>query len=375
MRLGGFMKNLVADKNELIHVLDENGKETNVLENRKIVHEKGLWHNEVACVVINKRKQVLLQRRSKNKKSYPNCWALCAGHVVAYEDIKEAIVKEMREELVSEIKGDNIFLLLPKTKNEREDNKCFATCFCAFIDKPAEEFLRQKEEVEELRWFDFSDFKEMILTEKNCIFKNNEYYNNIIRELEKLFSDKNFNKKMDSITEKLEELDSRGNETGRIVTREFAHNFGIWHKAVSLFIINDKREVLLQLRSKSKIRNGGLWDISVSGHVLYNEDNFTALQRECFEESKYEIKPEDVHFLVRYKENRKFNEKFIDNCWFDVYYTFVDSKNKKIEDMEVDQNKFVSLDELESMMRDYKDLAYKPEPFNALISLLKSKNI
>ena len=108
----------VADKNELIHILDENGVETNKLEDRKFVHEKGLWHNEVACIVINKKKQVLLQRRSKNKKSYPNCWALCAGHVVAYEDIKEAIIKEMREELVSEIKGDNIFLLVSKTKNE-----------------------------------------------------------------------------------------------------------------------------------------------------------------------------------------------------------------------------------------------------------------
>ena len=369
------MNNLVADKNELIHVLDEKGRETNKLENRKIVHENGLWHNEVACVIINKNKQVLLQRRSKNKKSYPNCWALCAGHVVAYEDIKESIVKEMREELVSEIKEDNIFLLVPKTKNEREDNKCFATCFCAFIDKPAEDFLKQTEEVEELRWFNFSDFKNMIFTETNCIFKNNEYYNKIINELEKLFADKNFNKKMDSITEKLAELDPQGNETGRIITREFAHNFGVWHKSVSLFIINDKKQVLLQLRSKSKIRNGGLWDVSVSGHVLYNEDNLTALQRECFEESKYKINPEDMHFLIRYKENRKFNDKFIDNSWFDVYYTFVNSKNKKIKDMEVDQNKFVSLEELERMMIDYKDLAYKPEAFNALLSLLKSENI
>lgn len=280
----------------------------------------------------------------------------------------------MREELVSEIKGDNIFLLVPKTKNEREDNKCFATCFCAFINKPAEEFLRQKEEVEELRWFNFSDFKEMVFTEKNCIFKNNEYYNKIINELSKLFLDKNFNKKMDSLTEKLAELDSQGNETGRIITREFAHNFGVWHKAVSLFIINDKKEVLLQLRSKSKIRNGGLWDVSVSGHVLYNEDNFTALKRECFEESKYKIIPEDVKFLVRYKENRKFNDKFIDNTWFDVYYTFVNSKNKHIKDMEVERNKFVSLAELKLMMKDYKQLAYKPEAFNALISLLEKKN-
>ena len=366
---------MVADKDELLQVLDENGNETNRLENRRIVHEKGLWHNEVACIVINKHKQILLQRRSKNKKSYPNCWALCAGHVIAYDDIKNSILKEMREELVSEIKKENIFLLVPKMKNVRDDNKCFATCFCAYIDKPASEFLKQDEEVEELRWFDFEDFINMVRTEKNCIFKNNDYYNAIISELTKLFKSKNFTQKIDGLIEKLEELDSEGNPTGRIVTREFAHNFGINHKAVSLFIINEKNEVLLQLRSATKIRNAGLWDVSVSGHVRYNESDITALLRECYEETKYRVKEEDVKFLVRYKESRKFNDKFIDNCWFNVYYVFVDRKNKKVRDMEVDQTKFVPLEQLESMMKTYKELAYKPEAFDAIVKLLKGRPV
>ena len=125
----------VADKNELIEVLDEQGNSINKLEKRKLIHEQGLWHNEVACVVLNSKRQILLQKRSENKKSYPGCWGLFAGHVVGYETIVEAIIKEMREELVSEIKEENIFLLVPRTKNEREDNKCFVTCFCTFINK------------------------------------------------------------------------------------------------------------------------------------------------------------------------------------------------------------------------------------------------
>ena len=55
----------VADKNELLHILDENGIETNKLEDRKIVHEKGLWHNEVACVVINKRNKYYCKEEVK----------------------------------------------------------------------------------------------------------------------------------------------------------------------------------------------------------------------------------------------------------------------------------------------------------------------
>lgn len=103
-----------ADKKEFLQVLDENGNPLNKLELRSIVHKKGLWHQEVACICINRNRQILLQKRSKNKKSYPSCWALFAGHVVEYDDIKESIIKEMREELGSEIKEQNTFLLVNK---------------------------------------------------------------------------------------------------------------------------------------------------------------------------------------------------------------------------------------------------------------------
>lgn len=361
----------VADKNELLEILDENGNGTNILEQRKNIHQNNLWHNEVSCVVINNKKEILLQKRSKNKKSYPNCWALFAGHVVGYDSITDAIIKEMREELVSEIKEENIFLLVDKQKNEREDNKCFVTCFAAFINKDINDILYQKSEIDEVRWFSFNEFKEMVKEEKGTIFKNNIYYNSIINALDNLFNSKNFGKKVDDLTEKLEELDKYGNPTGKIISREYAHNFGIYHKAVSLFIINENDEILLQKRSKYKIRNGGLWDVSVSGHVRYGEDDMTAVLRECYEETKYDIKPENVKFLVRYKENRKFNEKFIDNAWFNVYVTKVNLPNKKIHDLEVAENKFVSIKELKEKMETYKDLAYKPEAFKAIIKYIE----
>ncbi len=86
------------------------------------------------------------------------------------------------------------------------------------------------------------------------------------------------------------------------MSREFAHNYGIWHKIVSLVIINENHQILLQKRSSKKIRNPGLWDVSVSGHVLYNEDEFMALKRECYEETGIKIKGDDVKFLTTCKE-------------------------------------------------------------------------
>ena len=181
----------VADKNELIRVLTEDGKLTNKFEQRKLVHKLGIYHQEVAFIPLSNDGCVLLQKRSKNKKQYPNCWALCAGHVVGKQTTLQAAVMEANEELGLNLCEKDLMLLVSKTRNDREDNKCFATCYYKFLDKDTQ-FNKQDEEVEELKWFSFSDFVKMVSSEENCIFKNNEYYQKIIKNLNNLlFKDKN----------------------------------------------------------------------------------------------------------------------------------------------------------------------------------------
>lgn len=92
--------NKVADKEELLRVLDEFGNYTGIKEKRSIVHKSKLFHNEVALWVIDKEnKQVLLQRRSPYKQQSPNKLAICAGHVVDDETIEETLEKESLEEI------------------------------------------------------------------------------------------------------------------------------------------------------------------------------------------------------------------------------------------------------------------------------------
>lgn len=52
--------------------------------------------------------------------------------------------------------------------------------------------------------------------------------------------------------EKFDVLNERGEYTNKIETRENCHKKGLWHKAVALFIINSKDQVLLQQRSPEK---------------------------------------------------------------------------------------------------------------------------
>ena len=78
---------------EYFDVLTENGEYTDRIETRDECHSKGLWHKAVAVFIINSKNQVLLQKRSANKKSHPNCWDISgAGHIKAGESVKKGSI-------------------------------------------------------------------------------------------------------------------------------------------------------------------------------------------------------------------------------------------------------------------------------------------
>jgi len=55
---------------EYFDVLNENGEYTGQIESREKCHKEGLWHKAVTVFIINSKGQVLLQKRSSNKKNY-----------------------------------------------------------------------------------------------------------------------------------------------------------------------------------------------------------------------------------------------------------------------------------------------------------------
>lgn len=62
-------------------------------------------------------------------------------------------------------------------------------------------------------------------------------------------------------------LDGNGNKTGKIKPRTKVHRDGDWHKAVHIWVINHKREILLQRRCATKDSNPNMLTISVAGHL------------------------------------------------------------------------------------------------------------
>ena len=93
---------------ELIDILDETGKVIRQEEKGK-AHKLGSWHQTAHIWIYNSKKQVLLQKRSKNKDSHPGLWDIpVGGHFQVGEKPKQAAVREATEEIGLRIKPESL---------------------------------------------------------------------------------------------------------------------------------------------------------------------------------------------------------------------------------------------------------------------------
>ena len=108
---------------EYFDVLNEHGEFTGRVETREVCHEQGLWHRAIYGFIFNKNGDVLLQKRSANKKLWPNLWDITAGgHVLAGEFGYQALIREMREELGLDISKTEIMYLVGSTSTNIQKN-------------------------------------------------------------------------------------------------------------------------------------------------------------------------------------------------------------------------------------------------------------
>lgn len=151
---------------EMVDVLTETGKFTDNVEMKQLCHKKGLWHKAVAVFIINSKNQVLLQKRSKNKKMWPDMWDISAGgHVLAGEFGFQAIIREIKEELGLSIKKEEItFIGCSTSINKKGDilNKHFNEYYVVTKDIDEKKLKLQKEEVSEVKWINKEEIIERI---------------------------------------------------------------------------------------------------------------------------------------------------------------------------------------------------------------------
>ena len=170
------------EKLELFDVVDEDGEPTGETVERTLAHSQGIRHRTSHVWLLRRRQgrvEILLQKRSRNKDSFPGYYDISsAGHIPAGVDYISSAMRELKEELGEEALPEE--LLYCGVRHIRYEENFYGKPFrdnqvsrvyILWRDKEAEEFVLQREEVEEVRWFDFYQCVELVKENKipHCI--------------------------------------------------------------------------------------------------------------------------------------------------------------------------------------------------------------
>lgn len=154
--------------------------------------------------------------------------------------------------------------------------------------------------------------------------------------------------------EYLDVLNEDGSLTGTSKLRSDVHRDGDWHRAVHVWVINDNWEVLAQQRSFQKDSFAGLWTIGAGGHVSSGKNSTETAVEELWEECGLKINGDDLLFRFSYPlQNREQDGQFVNNTIIDAFTIRLDVSKAdiKIQPEEVEDVKFISLDEVDRVIR------------------------
>ncbi len=152
---------------EIWNILDEDGNLTGetMHKNDEKVWQKGIYHQGVDVWIINSKKQILIQRRSPQKKLEPNVWAMTGGSVRKGENALEALKRETLEELGIELDVEKAI----KIQHYKTGNVWLEE-YIVEQDINLENITMQTEEVSEVKFATYDEIEKIY--QKNLFIKN-----------------------------------------------------------------------------------------------------------------------------------------------------------------------------------------------------------
>ena len=172
--------------------------------------------------------------------------------------------------------------------------------------------------------------------------------------------------------EMIDEYNKRGEKIG-VIDKEVAHEKGLWHKSVHVWIVNDNDEVLLQYRCAEKKLYPNTWDCSFAGHIGAGETSIQGVLREGKEELGIDVDLEKLNYIFTNRENVK-DGPINSNEFVDIYILRQNVDKMTFQKEEVSDAKFVSLEEFYDLMDNGKLLPHKIE-YMVLKNVLGSGNL
>ncbi|APU09026.1 NUDIX domain-containing protein [Cellulophaga lytica] len=180
---------------ELVDILDFKGKKTGKTALKSEAHKNGWFHQTTHIWFYTKKKEILLQQRSKNKDIFPLLWDVSvAGHIGAGEDIINSALREIEEEIGITIQKTDLqkigcFKSIQKHTDYLIDCEFHHTFICK-LKTDLNSLTKQDNEVEDLELKLISDFKielSNIETKKLYVPHSKKYYNTVLAAIEKAF--------------------------------------------------------------------------------------------------------------------------------------------------------------------------------------------
>lgn len=180
---------------ELIDVLDDNGYKTGIVKPKSKIKSDGDFHRAIAVCIINDNQEILIQKRSSNKKVYPNLWSIFVkGHVRTGETSLYASQREIYEELGFLVNVNELEYLYTikeeKVANHHYIENIFFDTFLLKIDIDLKDIIIEKEEVSEVCFKNYQEVLNLI-ENSNIMIPNTKDYERIFSLLEENFKRKN----------------------------------------------------------------------------------------------------------------------------------------------------------------------------------------
>ncbi len=154
-------------------------------------------------------------------------------------------------------------------------------------------------------------------------------------------------------------VDKQDNQIGLMPKME-AHEKAVLHRAFSIFIFNDKGELMLQQRAAHKYHSPLLWTNTCCSHQRDGESNIEAGMRRLFEEMGFSTPLKEVFsFIYKAAFDNGLTEHELDHV---MLGNFDGEPTINLE--EVASYKWMSLEAIQ------KDIEYNPELYTAWFKII-----
>lgn len=154
-------------------------------------------------------------------------------------------------------------------------------------------------------------------------------------------------------------VDEQDNEVGLMPKME-AHEKAVLHRAFSVFVLNEKMELMLQQRAGSKYHSPLLWTNTCCSHQRQGEDSIAAGKRRLQEEMGFVTEIEELFtFIYKAPFDNGLTEHELDHVLLGHY-----EEAPVINPEEVESWKWMSLEAIQA------DIAENPETYTAWFKIV-----